>query len=49
MMNLDLLLNAADLTGNTTLRTIAMTHADTTIKNHIRDDGKSSSKGLDAY
>ncbi|KAH0584385.1 hypothetical protein H2248_009924 [Termitomyces sp. 'cryptogamus'] len=39
MMNLDLLLNAADLTGNTTLRTIAMTHADTTIKNHIRDDG----------
>jgi len=27
------------LTGNTTLRNIATTHADTTMKNHIRTDG----------
>ncbi|KAG6836568.1 hypothetical protein H0H93_006672 [Arthromyces matolae] len=40
MMNLDVLLNAAELTGNDTLRAIAMTHADTTMKNHIRDNGK---------
>ncbi|KAG6853445.1 hypothetical protein C0991_004370 [Blastosporella zonata] len=39
MMNLDLLFHAADITGNQTLRDIAMTHADTTMKNHIRDDG----------
>ncbi|KAF9566281.1 glycoside hydrolase family 88 protein [Agrocybe pediades] len=39
MMNLEVLFHSADLTGNDTLRNIAMTHADTTIKNHIRDDG----------
>ncbi|KAG6919910.1 hypothetical protein DXG01_013259 [Tephrocybe rancida] len=36
MMNIELLFHAADITGNDTLRTIAMTHADTTMKNHIR-------------
>ncbi|KAG6845713.1 hypothetical protein H0H87_004979 [Tephrocybe sp. NHM501043] len=40
MMNLDLLWQASDLTGNDTLRTIAINHADTTLKNHIRDDGE---------
>ena len=39
MMNLELLFHSADLTGNSTLREIAMTHADTTMKNHIRSDG----------
>ncbi|KAJ3564120.1 hypothetical protein NP233_g8509 [Leucocoprinus birnbaumii] len=39
MMNLEVLFQSADLTGNNTLRTIATTHADTTIKNHIRPDG----------
>jgi len=38
-MNLEVLFHSADLTGNATLREIAMSHADTTIKNHIRDDG----------
>ena len=38
-MNLELLFHSADLTGNSTLRKIAMTHADTTMKNHIRADG----------
>lgn len=39
MMNLEVLFQSADLTGNNTLRKIAITHADTTIKNHIRPDG----------
>jgi hypothetical protein len=39
MMNLEVLFHSADLTGNSTLRQIAMTHADTTMKNHIRADG----------
>ena len=39
MMNLEVLFVSADLTGNNTLRTIATTHADTTIRNHIRPDG----------
>jgi uncharacterized protein YyaL (SSP411 family) len=39
MMNLEVLFHSADLTGNSTLRTIATTHADTTMKNHIRADG----------
>ncbi|KAG6919912.1 hypothetical protein DXG01_013261 [Tephrocybe rancida] len=39
MMNLDVLFHAADLTGNATLRNIAITHSDTTMKNHIRADG----------
>lgn len=38
-MNLELLFQSADLTGNNTLRTIAISHANTTIKNHIRPDG----------
>jgi len=39
MMNLEVLFHSADLTGNSTLRKIATTHADTTMKNHIRPDG----------
>lgn len=39
MMNLEVLFQSADLTGNDTLRRIATSHADTTIKNHIRPDG----------
>ena len=39
MMNLEVLFQSADLTGNSTLRDIAIAHADTTMKNHIRDDG----------
>ncbi|PPQ67671.1 hypothetical protein CVT25_012699 [Psilocybe cyanescens] len=39
MMNLEVLFHSAELTGNSTLRKIATTHADTTMKNHIRDDG----------
>ncbi|KAG7086513.1 hypothetical protein E1B28_002466 [Marasmius oreades] len=39
MMNLELLFVSADLTGNNTLREIAIRHADTTMKNHIRPDG----------
>lgn len=38
-MNLEVLFQSADLTGNNTLRTIAISHANTTIKNHIRPDG----------
>ncbi|CAA7265376.1 unnamed protein product [Cyclocybe aegerita] len=39
MMNLEVLFHSADLTNNATLRQIATTHADTTIRNHIRADG----------
>ncbi|KAK0492186.1 glycoside hydrolase family 88 protein [Armillaria luteobubalina] len=39
MMNLDVLMVSAHLTGNTTLSNIAISHADTTMKNHIRPDG----------
>jgi hypothetical protein len=39
-MNLELLLHSANLTGNATLRQIAISHADTTMRNHIRPDGK---------
>ncbi|TFK43016.1 glycoside hydrolase family 88 protein [Crucibulum laeve] len=39
MMNLEVLFHSADLTGNSTLRDIAIKHADTTIINHIRPDG----------
>ena len=38
MMNLELLFKAYELTGNKTLYDIAVTHANTTIKNHIRSD-----------
>ncbi|KAJ7243362.1 glycoside hydrolase family 88 protein [Mycena haematopus] len=39
MMNLEILWVAYGLTGNNTLRDIALAHADTTMKNHIRPDG----------
>jgi hypothetical protein len=39
MMNLEVLFNAADLTGNQTLRQIAISHADKTMTNHVRADG----------
>lgn len=39
MMNLEVLLHSYALTGNLTLRDIAIVHADTTINNHIRRDG----------
>lgn len=38
MMNLELLMWAAKETGNDTLKNIAVTHAQTTMKNHFRDD-----------
>lgn len=38
MMNLDLLFNAAKLTGDSTFSEIARRHADTTMSNHFRDD-----------
>jgi hypothetical protein len=38
-MSLEVLFDAADLTGNDTLRQIAISHADMTIMNHIRADG----------
>ncbi|KAJ7043078.1 glycoside hydrolase family 88 protein [Mycena alexandri] len=39
MMNLEILWVAYGLTKNETLRDIAITHSDTTMKNHIRTDG----------
>ncbi|KAF9466278.1 glycoside hydrolase family 88 protein [Collybia nuda] len=39
MMNLEVLFHSSALTGNKTLENIAIAHADTTIKNHIRADG----------
>ena len=39
MMNLELLTEAARLTGADSLRTMAVTHARTTIQNHFRPDG----------
>ncbi|ESK94259.1 glycoside hydrolase family 88 protein [Moniliophthora roreri MCA 2997] len=39
MMNLELLFVSEELTGNKTLGDIARIHADTTMKNHIREDG----------
>ncbi|KAK0224995.1 glycoside hydrolase family 88 protein [Armillaria nabsnona] len=39
MMNLNVLMVSAKLTGNSTLEDIAISHADTTMKNHIRPDG----------
>ncbi|KAI0303288.1 d-4,5 unsaturated-glucuronyl hydrolase-like protein [Multifurca ochricompacta] len=41
MMNLEVLFVAAHLTGNDTLRQIAVSHADKTIANHVRADGSS--------
>jgi hypothetical protein len=40
MMNLELLFHSANLTGNSTLRQIAISHADVTMRNHIRGDGE---------
>ncbi|BGP07941.1 hypothetical protein JCM10049v2_003786 [Rhodotorula toruloides] len=41
MMNLQLLLTAADLSGNSTYRDMATSHANKTMQNHIRPDGSS--------
>lgn len=38
-MNLNILFVSANLTGNDTLRQIAISHADKTIDNQIRADG----------
>ncbi|KAI4524021.1 glycoside hydrolase family 88 protein [Schizophyllum commune Loenen D] len=39
MMNLEVLFQSAALTGNSTLIDIATSHANTTMRNHIREDG----------
>jgi hypothetical protein len=39
MMNLEVLFRSEKLTGNHTLREIAISHANTTMMNHIREDG----------
>jgi rhamnogalacturonyl hydrolase YesR len=41
MMNLELLMWASRTTGNPRYREVAITHADTTLKNHFRPDGSS--------
>lgn len=41
MMNLELLFISADLTGDQSMKEIAIRHATTTMKNHIRPDGGS--------
>jgi len=41
MMNLELLMWAAKQTGNDTLKNIAIKHAQTTLKNHFREDNSS--------
>ncbi|KAL5527581.1 hypothetical protein ACEPAG_6382 [Sanghuangporus baumii] len=41
MMNLNVLFVSANLTGNDTLRQIAISHADKTLENQIREDGSS--------
>jgi len=41
MMNLEVRFSAADITGNDTLRQIAISHADKTMINHVRADGSS--------
>lgn len=38
MMNLELLFKASEMTGDSSFRDIAITHANTTLKNHYRDD-----------
>lgn len=38
MMNLELLFEAAQMTGDTTLYNISVSHADKTLENHFRDD-----------
>ncbi len=39
MMNLELLFEATKITGDSTYHKIAVKHANTTLKNHFRDDG----------
>lgn len=41
MMNLELLFEVANITGDDAYRKIAITHANTTMKNHFRPDGSS--------
>jgi uncharacterized protein YyaL (SSP411 family) len=41
MMNLELLFKAAELSGDSSLREIAVKHADRTLKEHFREDGSS--------
>ena len=41
-MNLEVLFQSEELTGNHTLREIAIRHADLTMKNQIRADGMSA-------
>ena len=41
MMNLELLFELSKLTGNDSYRKAAITHADTTLKNHFREDNSS--------
>ncbi|GAA3571373.1 glycoside hydrolase family 88 protein [Snuella lapsa] len=41
MMNLELLFKASELTGNDKYRNIAITHANTTVVNHFREDHSS--------
>ncbi|TXD47945.1 glycoside hydrolase family 88 protein [Polaribacter sp. IC073] len=38
MMNLELLFEVSELTGDTTYKDIAISHANTTMKNHFRED-----------
>lgn len=42
MMNLELLFKAADLSGKARYREIAIAHADTVMRHHIRPDGSTS-------
>ena len=39
MMNLEMLCFMSDVTGDPSFRAVAQRHADTTLKNHFRDDG----------
>jgi len=41
MMNLEMLFKIADATGDSSLRDIAVSHADVTMRNHFRADGSS--------
>lgn len=41
MMNLELLFKVSQLTGDSKYKEIAITHANTTLKNHFRDDNSS--------
>lgn len=41
LMNLEILFWAAEETGNTTLYDVALTHAETSLEHHLREDGSS--------